>query len=684
MSANWTLTYGATEKTFAAWGIVRAVNHVESQGQNLFAFDLEKVLADADAVFPYLAEVTIKTPAGAVWFVGRRLRNPRVAAPRFERHQYVFSGPGLYLERHVFNQTWVTGKWGESGTENRYSSQVILGQSATGTYFTTGEQIEEIVQWVVDRNTAQYAAPKLQLDTSDLPAINAPLNEVVDITCDEAIRTQLRWSPDAVTWWDFATTPPTLRIKRRADLTPVTLSVFDALNHETLNIESCDDLVRPSVRLSYRKTSVVDGVSLVREQTEIAPVGATGFEEGVLASTYNLDGGTTVNLSATITAQAVDATSLAWWKSREPKLNDNTLSAVSVVSGSGALVDEVDPMTPVIGLALTEGQITEWMEGVQKGEVATAKIAYTRYDRDVSVTTVGAVMIEKPSVMTVSARYQATDLESGTYRGSSTVGGEPVPTGLAAQLYSAVSVLHWKGTITFVEREVTGLVKVGQVLNLSNGRAEWATMNALVQSVTYDLDAGRTEVTIGPAPFLEHGDLIDLLRVNRSRKLETDLTIRTAAAASASNGGLGQYLPRSSASPMPHASSGQRWIDTPSAPSSASMFIEHFVDSGSGNAHSQIVGATVSMYQALSGSNTLGAQMVAASGSTYFRAQNNDASEAKLSAEGSTTQMLLTDGTTAITIKVVDCGGHPLAVRELETCEDGVTMHRRVVCSEAY
>lgn len=682
---DWTLTYGATEKSFAEWGLIRVQRQVDSQGSDHFAFDIETALATDDPVFPDGAEITIKQPGGAVWFVGRRITNPIVGSPELESHGYVFSGPWSYLERRVFFQTWTTGIWGSTGTEAAYSSKVLLCQSVTGTTLDTGEMIQEVVAWCTGLNATEYGSAKLQLDTADLPAIDAPYDEATDITCAEAIRRLLRWSPDAVTWFDYTTSPPTLKIKRRADLDGATLAVADADVHEGIRFTPRYDLKIPSVRLTYRKTTVVDGEELVRSTVEIAPGGATGFEEKCFSATFDFDGGTVSNVNADIVAETVDPSSLAWWKARDPKLKDPTLSAVSVVSGSDAVVDEVDPMTPVIGNELTDGQIAEWMDGVQKGEVATAKIAYTRYDRDVSITTVGAVMIDKPSVMTVSHRYQATDLVTDTYSTTIASGGEAVPSGLAAQIYSAVSVLHWEGTVSFVELEVTGLANVGEVLNLTGGRTEWTTMNALIQSVDYDLDNGRTTIHVGPAPFLGPGDLIELLRVNRSRQIHTSLSVRTLATGGSSGSiAVGKNLPRASTSPILSASSGQRWIDTPSAPSSAGMWIEHFVDSGSGNAHSQIAGATVSLYEALSGSNTLGAQMVAASGSTYFRAQNNDASEAKLSAEGATTQMLLTDGTTAITIKVVDCGGYPLAVRELETCEDGVTMHRRVVCSEAY
>lgn len=95
---------------------------------------------------------------------------------------------------------------------------------------------------------------------------------------------------------------------------------------------------------------------------------------------------------------------------------------------------------------------------------------------------------------------------------------EPVPTGLASQYYAALSTKHWEGQLTLRERECSGLVTVGNVLNLSNGRADWATMDALVQEVSEDLLTGETQVVLGPPEHLGPQDfvaLMDRFRLNR-------------------------------------------------------------------------------------------------------------------------------------------------------------------------
>ena len=70
-----------------------------------------------------------------------------------------------------------------------------------------------------------------------------------------------------------------------------------------------------------------------------------------------------------------------------------------------------------------------------------------------------------------------TNAETQTYsRLTSETAAEPVPEGLAQALYAAVSVLQYDGVLELTEQECSGLGAPGLLLNLSGGRAEWATM----------------------------------------------------------------------------------------------------------------------------------------------------------------------------------------------------------------
>jgi len=115
--------------------------------------------------------------------------------------------------------------------------------------------------------------------------------------------------------------------------------------------------------------------------------------------------------------------------------------------------------------------------------------------------------------------YTATDAETQTYRKLNGYNaGEAVPQGVAAMLYAAVGMLYYEGKITSEQAEVSGAVGLGNALNLIAGREEWASMNAPVQTITEEVDAGKTEVGFGPPSHLSPQDLVELLRGTRRRR----------------------------------------------------------------------------------------------------------------------------------------------------------------------
>lgn len=88
---------------------------------------------------------------------------------------------------------------------------------------------------------------------------------------------------------------------------------------------------------------------------------------------------------------------------------------------------------------------------------------------------------------------------------------ELAPSGLAAAYYASLSTLNYDGSITLHEVECTGALTLGNVLNVSNGRAAWATMKALLQIVKYDLKTGETECDIGFPDHLSPQSFINQL-----------------------------------------------------------------------------------------------------------------------------------------------------------------------------
>lgn len=98
---------------------------------------------------------------------------------------------------------------------------------------------------------------------------------------------------------------------------------------------------------------------------------------------------------------------------------------------------------------------------------------------------------------------------------------EQVPPTLAADYYASINVLHWEGTLQLHERECSGQVQLGHRLNLANGDPAWASMNAMVQGVTEELDRGVTTIETGPPDRLGVSDFLAMQNQFRMRQPAT-------------------------------------------------------------------------------------------------------------------------------------------------------------------
>lgn len=105
-------------------------------------------------------------------------------------------------------------------------------------------------------------------------------------------------------------------------------------------------------------------------------------------------------------------------------------------------------------------------------------------------------------------RVVSTTIELSGQGGSQ---AETVPAGVAAAYLASRNVLHWEFSMQLKRRHTPIPVSVGNVLNLANGRAEWATMNSVVQSVSEDLMSGVAQVKLGPPEHLGPQDFLSLM-----------------------------------------------------------------------------------------------------------------------------------------------------------------------------
>jgi len=243
---NWTIACNGVEKSPANWGVAHLTRKLVSQGVDELAFRATGSASDSPPAFPHGAMVVLSRnrsldsgggfSGGTPWFQGIVTQVPRLGAPDTEGLAYKVAGPWWYLENLVFHQPYQNVFLGFSTPGNpnstpiygpAHSSHLFLNQAPITGFLArinTGRQIIDALNWALKPFTDALAAPPFQIGAVT-PALDVPIDEVRDITCAQVIHKMLRWSPDAVTWFDYTTSPPTFNCKRRADMTTVNLDI---------------------------------------------------------------------------------------------------------------------------------------------------------------------------------------------------------------------------------------------------------------------------------------------------------------------------------------------------------------------------------------------------------------------------------------------------------------------------
>lgn len=98
---------------------------------------------------------------------------------------------------------------------------------------------------------------------------------------------------------------------------------------------------------------------------------------------------------------------------------------------------------------------------------------------------------------------------------------DTAPSGAAAAYYAALQVKQWSGSVRTKELYCTGVLRPGKVLNVANGRADWAAMRAVIQIVTENLLTGETTAEVGPPEHLSPQDFIEQQQIARRRASPT-------------------------------------------------------------------------------------------------------------------------------------------------------------------
>jgi hypothetical protein len=180
----------------------------------------------------------------------------------------------------------------------------------------------------------------------------------------------------------------------------------------------------------------------------------------------------------------------------------SSLGVVNLDLGNNAIVEVIDSLNPRHDLVPT-GVVLVFL--TSQLDESTGE-PFIQEDRQVAGASTGEGVI----FATIELALQGTDR------------AETPPAELASDYYDARSTLHWEGGLLLHERECSGLVRVGNRVNLLNGLAGWATMNAVVQSTQEDLFWGKTQITLGPPVHLSAQDFVGMMTQFRNRPAPTE------------------------------------------------------------------------------------------------------------------------------------------------------------------
>jgi hypothetical protein len=574
-------------KTAEDWGLDHRSFKRRRKIKSISVFTFRAAVKDftADPVFAEDDHLIIRTGvlkdgdgdlvpnSGIVRFRGIVTEIPRDSDPENESLDYEVSDPWYWLENTVFQQQ--TLAWNGSAFAPYDTSHILIpyqrGPSAW-TVLSAEAQIREACRWVIEEITppCPMQIGTIEIDPDSYDGGTVPLDEERDVLCSQVVTKMLRWAPDAVPWIDHTTGPPTLHCRRWSTLPSVSLALFNGVTVSSA-ITPLYRLQLPGVLLRFEQMNVVtvDGneKSTLSLSEQKYPPATTGRELGCLIQTIDLVGSRGVVSSADIAVLPIKADSataaekVLWWQQRvnwmqDPRVSDIVISEVTSESDDDlGLPNELD-----------ECQIPPWLEydaaanpdGVKSERVVfKARVTYKKWKDDAkTVLEFDTTATSTPNYITVE--INSTNAITKLYSVGETIQQQELePPGLARFIYDGLGILHYQGAITITRAEIAEEVNLGQRINLTGGRIEWQTMNAMVVAITDDFGTGTTTVEFGPPSFLGAQEMIDFLRTNRfrTRNMSPNLP-QTGQASGANNIDLGKHLPRRNATTSPGGGGG--------------------------------------------------------------------------------------------------------------------------------
>lgn len=507
MSVEWLISKDdGTPATLETLGVTVCTVTLAANGEDYLSFTVDEDWT-ANPAFPNKSKVALIRRDGAIdkcVFVGWVRQIPRDASAEAEALSYTAEGPSAALRRIDYAQAWTVITEDDGEPSPVLEPRVILGMNASGARRSTGQQIGDVITYAINKG--------LPIAKGTIAnGLNAPRDEQENIKCMDAILTMLRWTPTHVLWWDYNNIEGGVWTPK-ANVTPATeMTAIDAALHNgdvaTASFTPRYDLVVPGVAVTYRIAGEKDGKAYERRQYDLA--GDTADAES-MSFYIDLQGANYQTMQQDVETGdypygGTYAEAKTWFKTLVPWL-------AALPNGDWSITSFKRSGTKHLPRYLVSGSVCEWMTLLTERETITAIAQIITRDKDGEIT--------EDTEREIPIKLVSTDATTRSYKKRLLTGdSEAVPIGLADAILAEWSMLEWDGAFLLDEEEPTFTIIPGRVVNWTGARAEWATMRAVVQTVSVDIMSGGINVATGPCARLEADSRLAMFRAVRSRRI---------------------------------------------------------------------------------------------------------------------------------------------------------------------
>jgi hypothetical protein len=432
-------------------------------------------------------------------------------------------GPWWFLENLVFMSTVkVIDRY--DGTTPIFKDQEVTHFKLNVTYvptvtatsilslptiLNTQDQLAAILDYAISQGAA------IQYTKAELMAVKILPRDVMNITCADAIRRQME-EVDAVCWFDHSQNPPKFNCKRRSELPSVVRALGNSYQALGFKLKQRMEDKVPFVRIDFEQINSVDGQQYLTIAPDLYPTPQPADRLKALIVSVPVRGSSATTVSQYIKTEKIDVTSVDFWKNRKPEMNGDLNPNAATEFAGLQLIGGTAQRSSSLPNLIVDGSWASWMGG--KCEADNLMVQAT-YERQAS----GKLTGDKIKQHTLRARARVTDLDFPTGNTKTftfySEAGEDINQfiGMAQTIYTDLVADKWEGTVPLFFGKWDAAVTLGVNLNLTNSRPEHATMNALVQEISWNSKPGSLvqSVTVGSNKKLSPQQLADRLRAKR-------------------------------------------------------------------------------------------------------------------------------------------------------------------------